>query len=164
MTNANKPKLFLFTDASADAKTKVAYGAYILLDEDALTSSLCDVKTKRFEETTSSKVELQTLLWALSEINSHKSTLVIYTDCQNTIGLIERRKRLEKNNYITGANTPVRNQELYKEFYKIIETIDYEFVKIKGHKKKEDKNALDKIFTLVDKASRNALREGIKQQ
>ena len=158
-----KQKLFLLSDASADAKTKLGFGAYLILSEEELTqiSPLTAIKTKSFEDTSSSKVELQTLLWALSEIDSSKYKVIIYTDCQNTIGLVERRERLEKNNYISKSNKILNNHELYKEFYARIDSFEYELLKIKGHKKKDTKDALDKIFTLVDKASRSALREAL---
>ncbi len=57
------------------------------------------------------------------------------------------------------TNKRIKNHELYKEFYKITDLLDCDFVKVKGHKKQEAKDEIDKIFTLVDKASRNALRE-----
>lgn len=57
------------------------------------------VKLKRFKNTSSTKLELQTLLWALHEIDSAADKIIIYTDSQNTISLLERRERFEKNNY-----------------------------------------------------------------
>ncbi len=59
------------------------------------------------------------------------------------------------------SNKRIINHELYKEFYKITDLLDCEFVKVKGHKRQETKDEIDKIFTLVDKASRNALREAL---
>ncbi len=50
---------------------------------------------------------------------------------------------------------------IYKKFFKITDRIDCEFIKVKGHKKSSTKNEIDNIFTLVDKATRNALREYI---
>jgi len=56
----------------------------------------------RFEQTSSTKLELQTLLWALGETitlaNGDDMTLTVYTDSQNIIGLPRRRARLEQNN------------------------------------------------------------------
>lgn len=117
------------------------------------------IKTKRFENTSSSKLELEALLWAFSEFNGANYKIFVYTDCQNIIGLKTRRERFEKNDYLSRTNKRIKNHELYKAFYKITDLLDCEFVKVKGHKKKETKDEIDKIFTLVDKASRNALRE-----
>ena len=49
--------------------------------------------------------------------------------------------------------------KLYKLFFKKIEKLDINFIKIKGHKKNSLKDELDTIFNLVDKASRSALRK-----
>ena len=81
-----------------------------------------------------------------------------FADCQNIIGLKDRRARFEKNNYMTGKGKQIKNHELYKEFYNLVDTLDCEFIKVKGHKKTSTKNEIDEIFTLVDKATRNALR------
>ncbi|MDA3908518.1 MAG: ribonuclease H [Sulfurimonas sp.] len=160
----NIPTIYLFTDGSANPQEKIGFGAYLLLNEDELLSTTLskdDVVTKRFEDTSSSKLELEAMLWALNEINVKDSKIVIFTDCQNIIGLKGRRDRFEKNNYMTKKNTLIRTHELYKEFYILTDAIECNFVKVKGHKKPEDKNMIDKIFTLVDKAARDALREAV---
>jgi hypothetical protein len=36
--------------------------------------------------------------------------------------------------------------------------LDCEFVKVRGHQVSNQKDDVDRLFTLVDKASRNALR------
>ncbi|WP_294963579.1 RNase H family protein [Sulfurimonas sp.] len=158
----DKQTLYLFTDGSANPKTKIGFGAYLLLNEEELYSAnlnKTNVTTKMFEQTSSSKLELQALLWALSTINIEDSNLVVYTDCQNTVGLKGRRERFEKNNYKSKKKDLIANHELYKEFYIITDDIECEFIKVKGHKKNEEKNSIDKIFTLVDIAARDALRE-----
>ncbi|QOY55882.1 ribonuclease H [Candidatus Sulfurimonas marisnigri] len=160
MSTHTKSKIFLFTDASVNPQTNVGFGAYLLLQEDELLSDLHNrgVKTKKFENTSSTKLELETLLWALSEITPELHEITIYTDCQNIIGLKNRRERFEKNNYISKNNKQIKNRELYIEFYKFTDLLRCEFVKVKGHKKSSVKNSIDNIFTLVDKASRVALR------
>ncbi|MFA6138072.1 MAG: RNase H family protein [Sulfurimonas sp.] len=157
----NKPKTLLFTDGSVNPKTKIGYGSYFVIDEDKLSGNLqADaIKTKRFENTSSTQLELETLLWAFSEIDLENCKIIIYTDCQNIIGLKDRREGFEKNNYISATNKLLKNHELYKEFYKIIDKTESQFIKVKGHMKKSAKDEIDTIFTLVDKASRAALRE-----
>ncbi|MFV2055315.1 MAG: hypothetical protein ACC707_02565 [Thiohalomonadales bacterium] len=56
--------LLVFTDGSVDTKLKVGYGAYLLVsDLSASINSLKDtVKVQRFEQTSSTTLELQTLL------------------------------------------------------------------------------------------------------
>lgn len=154
-------ELKLFTDGSVNTKSKIGYGAYLFISGNKLLSETLksEVKVKKFEETTSTKLELQTLLWALDDIDLTESKIIIYTDSQNIISLLERRKRLEQNNYSSKKNELIKNHLLYKEFYKITDKIDCEFVKVDGHKKSNQKNVVDQFFTLVDRASRNALRK-----
>jgi len=161
-TVSHKSTLYLFTDASVNPQKKIGFGAYILLTEEEVSSAMMsknDVKSRKFENTSSTKLELETLLWALGKINLQNHKLTIFTDCQNIIGLNDRRERFEQNNYLTGKNKLIKNHELYKEFFKITDSIEFELVKVKGHKKNKDKNTIDNIFTLVDQASRDALRE-----
>lgn len=159
----NKPTLFLFTDASVDPQTKIGYGAYLLIPEFSLEAPISkhktSVKTKKFKDTTSSKLELETLLWALGKIPTKKCKIIVYTDCQNIISLKAREERIVKNNYMSRKNTLIRNHELYRKFYNITDRYECDFIKVKGHKKTEDKDIVDTLFTLVDKASREALRE-----
>ncbi|MBI9071359.1 MAG: hypothetical protein JEY94_07155 [Melioribacteraceae bacterium] len=154
-------ELLLFTDGSVNTKTKVGYGARIIVFKTELCSESVKVKvlTKRFEDTSSTKLEIETLLWALRDIPNGNLKIIIYTDSQNIIGLEQRRSRLEKNSYYSKNNKLLKNHELYKEFYRLTDKLDCEFIKVAGHQKKVTKNEIDNIFTLVDKASRRALRE-----
>ncbi len=159
----NKPTLFLFTDASVDPQTRVGYGAYLLIPEFSLEAPISkhktSIKIKKFKNTTSSKLELETLLWALGKIPTKKCKIIVYTDCQHIISPKAREERIVKNNYMSRKNTLIRNYKLYKKFYKVTDRYKCDFIKVKGHKKTEDKDMVDTFFTLVDKASREALRE-----
>lgn len=157
----NKPTLFLFTDASVDPQTKVGYGAYLLLGEFEIEAPLSKLKVnvKRFECTTSSKLELETFLWALEKLPTKNSKVVVYTDCQNIISLREREEKIKSNNYMTRRGTLIKNHKLYKKFYELTDLYECDFIKVKGHKRSEDKDEIDKYFTLVDRAAREALRE-----
>jgi hypothetical protein len=84
--------------------------------------------------------------------------VLVYTDSQNIIGLPDRRERLEKSDYRSKKNKRLNNYELYQEFYRITDQIDVELVKVRGHQATRHKGEIDRLFTLVDRASRNALR------
>lgn len=156
-------KLIIFTDGSANTKLKIGYGAYLAVSEPELSLDALkkQVKVKRFEHTSSTKLELQTLLWVLSDIFASGNKVIIYTDSQNIMGLPKRRERLEKNNYCSKKNRRINNYELYQQFYKITDQINCEFIKVHGHKISNKKDDIDRLFTLVDKASRSALRKDI---
>ena len=152
--------LILFTDGSVNPQTNIGYGAYLTVPEEGLSldSVKTTVKVKRFEQTSSTKLELQTLLWALSDIQALGRRVMVYTDSQNIIGLPGRRDRFEQNDYRTKKNNRIKNYKLYQEFYKMTDQLDCKFGKVQGHKVSNQKDEIDRLFTLVDRASRNALR------
>lgn len=154
-------RIWLFSDGSVNTKTNVGYGAYIQMLEDTPfdASMALDVKVKVFEQTSSTKLELQTLLWALDEVKGDADEIVIYTDSQNIISLPKRRERFQQSGFLTKKNILIANHLLYKAFYKMIDNVSCTLVKVKGHKRTEEKNELDFFFTLVDRASREALRK-----
>ena len=150
----------LFTDGSVDTQSKIGYGAYLSVSEHGLSlDSLREcVKVRRFEHTSSTKLELQTLLWALGDIQVSESKVIVYTDSQNIMGLPERRERFEQNDYRSKKGRLLNNYELYQEFYRLTGQLKCRFVKVRGHQVSKQKDEIDRLFTLVDRASRNALR------
>jgi len=77
--------LMLFTDGSVNTHSHIGCGAYLAVPEGELSldSLKTSVKVKAFEHTSSTKLELQTLLWALSDIQALGRRLIVYTDSQN---------------------------------------------------------------------------------
>jgi len=152
--------LLLFTDGSVHPASRIGYGAYLLAtDPTAAPETLkSDVRLRRFEQTSSTQLELQTLIWALREIQPRPHALTVYTDSQNIIGLPGRRERLERQDY--GSKQKVRHQhaELYQTFYSLTDQLDCTFIQVKGHRVSCQKSPADRLFTLVDRASRQALR------
>jgi len=159
--NKTKPQIYLFTDGSVNPQSGIGFGAYLLLEKKEF---FCDelekkIKIKKFDTTSSTKLELETLLWALNDVSLKNFKIIVYTDCQNIIGLKERRDRFEKNNYMTSKGSVIKNYELYKDFFKRLDILNCEFIKLKGHKKSSVQNEIDEIFSLVDRATRKALRK-----
>lgn len=153
-------KSFLFTDGSVHVQSKIGFGAILFISEDELSIENLQsrIETKRFENTSSTKLELQTLLWALGKIEDTNQKVSVYTDSQNITQLLKRRIRLEQNNFISKKGELLNNYELYKEFYDKIDGLDCNFIKVRGHQPTRNKNQIERIFTLVDRASRKALR------
>lgn len=151
----------LFTDGSVDPQSKIGYGAYLAVFETGMSRDLLRsrVKLQRFEQTSSTKLELQTLLWALEDLDIRGRRVVVYTDSQNIMGLPGRRERLELRGYQSKKNKPIHNHELYQAFYRRMDQLEIQFMKVQGHKRSIQKDEVDQIFTLVDRASRNALRK-----
>ena len=153
----------LFTDSSVNPQEKIGFGSFLIIEDENLSFENLKkiIKTKKFENTSSTKLELQTLLWALDEIENKNFLIEVYTDCQNIINLKDRREKLEKNEYKSSKDRIINNHELYKLFFEKLDKLDLVFIKVKGHKKNSLKDEVDTIFNLVDKASRNALRNEI---
>ena len=150
----------LFTDGSVNAQTKIGYGAYLAVFDggvslDALRSR---VKVRRFEHTSSTKLELQTLLWALNEIQPFGGKVMVYTDAQNIMTLKKRRVRHEESGYHSKRHRRINHYLLYQEFYRVMDRLNCVFVKMRGHLPSNQRNSVDQLFSLVDRASREALR------
>jgi len=153
-------ELMLFVDGSVNPQSNIGYGAYLAVSERGLAPEALRtrVKVRRFEHTSSTKLELQTLLWALGDIQATGLRVIVYTDSQNILGLQERRGRLEQNDYRSKNNKRLKHYKLYQAFYSMIDQLDCELVKVRGHQVADQKDDMDRLFTLVDRASRKALR------
>ena len=154
----------LFTDESVNTQSNIGYGAYLAVSERGLPLDLLStrVKVKRFEHTSSTKLELQTVLWALRDIQALGRKVILYTDSQNIMGLKGRRDRLEQNDYRSKKNNRLSNYELYQAFFQITDHLECEFVKVRGHQVSNQKDEIDQLFTIVDRASRKAVREAMR--
>lgn len=148
--------LIVFTDGSVDSKTHIGYGAYLILSDITLPPHIqkANVKIKQFENTSSTKLELQTLLYALNEIAitfvGEENHIIVYTDSQTIVKLPSRREKLEKQNFYANNGKRLNNAELYQELYKLMDQFNCQFIKVKGHKAKSAKDDIDRIFELVD--------------
>ncbi len=153
-------KLILFTDGSVNTKTNIGYGASLAVPEVGLPLDILKehLKVKEFKNTSSTKLELQTLLWALTDIPKTVKKVTVYTDSQNIMGLPGRRALLEENKYRTKKGKLLNNYALYQEFFRLTDQLDCNFVKVTGHLKSHQKDDIDRLFTLVDRASRQSLR------
>jgi ribonuclease HI len=152
--------LMIFTDGSVNTRSRIGYGAYLSVFKRGLSLDLLrsSVKVKRFENTSSTKLELQTLLWALSNVQAVGRRVIIYTDSQNIMGLRGRHDHFEQNDYRSKKNRRLNNYELYQEFFRMTNQVNCEFIRVRGHKASNQKDEIDTLFTLVDRASRKALR------
>lgn len=164
----------LFTDGSVSTKLKLGYGSYLLIPDGVLyhlTDELirAEIRLKRFDSTTSTKLEIETVLWALRETEKSiktedkDSAITVYSDSQNIIELPNRRIKLEGSNYKTlRGDKNLKNADLYEEFYRMTDRLNCNFIKVSGHLKSKEKDQIDKIFTHVDRSSRKALRKYIE--
>lgn len=103
----------LFTDVSLDPQRKVGVGGYLLVPAQFLERNPQDIeqrevysalKTKSFAETSSTKLEVQTVLWALEcslgeLVASAGGELRIYTDSQCVARAFAQKSGLGKQRF-----------------------------------------------------------------
>lgn len=153
-------EIYLFTDGSVNPKSKIGFGASLLVEDlnIAIEEAKKLVQLKQFKGTSLTKLELQILVWSLEKLDASNKQVIVYTDSQNIIGLPNRRSRFEKNGYISNNGRLIDNHELYKEFYRICDKLQCSFEKLKRHKRSQEKDKVDRLFTIVDRDARNELR------
>jgi ribonuclease HI len=162
----------LFTDVSLNPQRKIGIGGYLLVPTQFLETQAHDIKRgeisarlrfRRFTETSSTKLEVQTVLWALNnfreEFNrSDQGSVLVYTDSQCVAGLLARRAGLEANDFLAGrSGRPLTNATLYRAFYAAYDEIGFELIKVAGHSRASSHDTVQRIFSYVDREVRRAL-------
>ena len=163
----------LFTDVSLNPKLKVGFGAYLVIPSSFLkipperiirSEFVEQIRLRRFEVTSSTKLEVQTLLWALENFQKESSgsrfgTLDVYSDSQCVTGLLRRRPKLEMNGFCSsGTKRILTNGCLYRKFYEFHDTLGFEVIKVIGHGRSCSHDSIHRIFSFVDKEARKALK------
>lgn len=169
----------LFTDVSLDPRRRLGIGGYIQLPASCLSALPDDIEKsclserlvlKRFEETSSTRLEVQTVLWAIQDVRERlrgqaPGALRIYTDSQCVSGLPERRRRLEANGFLSRkTNRPLKNAPLYQEFFTLFDELGFELVKVAGHTRAHSRDAIEQIFSFLDKSVRRKLSLWLREQ
>ena len=165
---------FLFTDASLNPGFKVGVGGYLLVPESFIKtpsnriniSELDELLVlRRFEDTSSTKIEVQTVLWALEEYCigstiSKPGKLHIYSDSQCVEGLLPRRARLESSGFhCRGGNRLLKNASLYGKYYEFHDRLMFDVTKVAGHTRSRSRNTVQYIFSFLDQKVRKAFNE-----
>lgn len=163
----------LFTDVSLNPQLRLGVGACLLVPTSLLQSvpdeiDRADVsarlRTRRFEETSSTKLEVQTVLWALENYRAEfkgcgPGNLQVYTDSQCVAGLPGRRAGLEANDFVAGrTGRLLTNTPLYRAFFAVHDELGFELIKVAGHSRAGSHISAQRIFSYVDKEARRVLK------
>lgn len=163
----------LFTDVSLNPHLKRGVGGYLLVPASFLEVSPHSIERsevaellaiRRFEDTSSTKIEVQTALWALDDYrNTLKASgagkLRLYTDSQCIAGLLKRRTGLEANMFLSGkTNLLLNNASFYRTFYEFHDELGFEVTKVKGHTRSCSRDTVHCIFSFIDREVRKALK------
>lgn len=162
----------IFTDVSLNPRLHLGVGGYLLIPEACLTTLPGDsirayvsehLVLKRFEDTSSTKLEVQTVLWALQDSRDKLKgqaygTIRIHTDSQCIYGLPERRHKLEANAFLSRkTNRLLKNALFYQEFFRLSDELGIEVIKMAGHTRANSRDTNAQIFSLIDRGVRRAL-------
>lgn len=162
----------LFTDVSVNPQRKFGIGGYLLVPVAFLESKPRDmaqddlssrINIKTFADTSSTKLELQTVLWALEDLQKELSdavpgTLRIYTDSQCVAGLAGRRDRLAGGDFVAKrSGRLLANASLYREFYAAHDRLGFHLIKVPGHSPSCTHDTVRQVFSYVDREVRKTL-------
>ncbi|MGR3177172.1 MAG: GIY-YIG nuclease family protein [Candidatus Anammoxibacter sp.] len=168
----------LFTDASLNPGLKIGVGGYLIVPESFIKTPSNQIKkseldeilvVKRFEDTSSTKLEVQTVLWALEEYCiestiSGQGKLRVYSDSQCVAGLLARRARLESSGFhCKGGNQLLRNASLYGKYYELHDLLKFDVTKVHGHTRSRSRNTVQRIFSFIDQKTRKSLKQWVIQ-
>jgi ribonuclease HI len=162
----------LFTDVSVNLQLKLGIGGYLLVPLQYLevepnnilrNAVSAGLKTRSFADTSSTRLEVQTVLWALEELEGKLAGgtpggLRIYTDSQCVTGLARRRAGLEQMGFISKrTGLPLTNAPLYRAFYAAYDQLGFQLIKVPGHSRASSHDTVQRIFSYVDREVRQAL-------
>lgn len=167
----------LFTDVSLNPKHRLGIGAYLLIPCSYLETSLDSIDKsriteliimKKFEGTSSTELEVKTVLWALEDHKkalkpSGRVNLNVYSDSQCIADLQRRRPDLELNAfYSKRTNRLLKNASLYRTFYELMDDLDFKVIKVSGHGQSSSHDTVHRIFSFVDRKVRHELKLWMK--
>jgi len=163
----------LFIDVSLNPRLKCAVGGYLIVPVSFLSAPAQSIEKsevtkrlvlRRFEGSSSASLELETALLALEDYrntltSSSPGKLLVYTDSQCVVGLLDRRAGLEANKFFSRkTNLPLKNASLYRAFYEFHDELGFEVTKVIGHTRSCSRDTVHSIFSLVDREARKALK------
>jgi ribonuclease HI len=164
----------LFTDVSVNPVLKLGVGACLVLPASFLDIAFPKIEKskitgrvtlRRFEATSSTKLELETVLWALGVHRKRsKGRMNLYTDSQCISGLLKRKPGLLGRDFLSRTtNVPLRNAPLYRRFYAVHDELGFKVIKVAGNSKTGACHTVDSIFSIVDREARRALKLWMKE-
>jgi len=148
----------LYVDASVNGKTKNGAGAYAICQPGAHSPDY--IKAMEFSGTSSTKAELQTITWALTDLitEGKYKKIIVYTDCLLTMAMQRKREQHFRKHDFYMENH--RERCVVRDaFYDAEDKLQCTFIKLKAHKQKEDHTRNDRLFSLVDKESRRHMKQ-----
>ncbi len=163
MTKGVVENYTIFSDASFDPKLKFGIAGCMIFAGDDIDLPDAQVKTKIIFGNSCSRMEFDSILWALDSIDSLTTVadlkVDLYTDCKGAADFskrIPKLKELEFKSRKTGEL--LTNADLYKKLAIWFEKINLNIHWIKGHSPKASRNLQAELFAKLDQEVRHQLR------
>jgi ribonuclease HI len=135
MTNTSIP-IEIYTDGSSHTQKLIgAWAAIIYYNESKIVIKQVVVNTNH------NRMEMQAVIQAIKFVDTNYSTnipIIINSDSQYVVNLVDRKEKLKKNEFMTRKGNPVKNLDLVITLIDQIETHEITFNKIKAHVKDGD--------------------------
>ncbi len=168
----------LFTDASVNTQLKRGVGGYLFLPAALLEAGPSSInkadligrlKLRRCTGAGSTQMEIRTILWALEDYrnaltDSRHGELLVYTDSQCVADLSRRRSGLENKDFISKTTkNEIQNASLYRELFSLYDELNMNVIKVAGHSPAASHDTVHRIFSIIDREVRKALRSWIEE-
>ena len=135
MTNTSIP-IEIYTDGSSHTQKLIgAWAAIIYYNKTKIIIKQVETNTSH------NRMEMQAVIQAIKFVDTNYSTnipIIINSDSQYVVNLVDRKEKLKKNEFITKKGNPVKNLDLVTTLIDQIETHEITFNKIKAHVKDGD--------------------------
>jgi len=135
MTNTSIP-IEIYTDGSSHTQKLIgAWAAIIYYNDSKIIIKQVVVNTNH------NRMEMQAVIQAIKFVDTNYSTnipIIINSDSQYVVNLVDRKEKLKKNEFFTRKGNPVKNLDLVTTLIDQIETHEITFNKIKAHVKEGD--------------------------
>jgi len=135
MTNTSIP-IEIYTDGSSHTQKLIgAWAAIIYYNDTKIIIKQVVVNTNH------NRMEMQAVIQAIKFVDTNYSSnipIIINSDSQYVVNLVDRKEKLKKNEFMTRKGNPVKNLDLVITLIDQIETHEITFNKIKAHVKDGD--------------------------
>ncbi len=86
-----------------------------------------------YKFTTNNRMELMACIVALRELKDDTSKIVLHSDSSYVVNGMKWVKKWRKNGWLKADRKPVLNQDLWEELLALSESVNVEYVWVKGH-------------------------------
>ena len=186
--NSTCSKFLFFSDASFDKNSKTGVGGFLCLSRGNLNSaspslssfhssekldlSVPSIMTKTFTCKSCVEAELNTVIWLMQLIVAEKLSeashaasieVTIYTDSQSVAQLLTRRSKLESLQFQSKrSKKQLTYASSYRLFFTLVDQVRPNIIWVPGHQPVKSRQPINEFFSLIDCATRAALRNNLK--